>query len=93
DGVDIGGALFGNSEVAERDLYWLWSSSSSRWALRHGKWKIVRYGRGEPKDAAAWQLFDLAADPKEKRNAALQYPDVLNGMHERFLAHRSKDKR
>ncbi len=93
DGVDIRAALFGRGEVAERDLYWLWSSSSSRWALRHGRWKIVRYGRGEPEQAAAWQLFDLEADPKETRNLAKDRPEVLQAMHARFLVHRAKDKR
>ena len=98
DGVDIGSQMFGDSgalssELAERDLYWLWSASSSRWALRFGRWKIVRYGRGEPKDAAAWQLFDLSEDPEEKRNLAAQEPEVLQAMHARFLVQRKKDQR
>lgn len=93
DGVDIRAALFGTGDVADRDLYWLWSSSSSRWALRHGRWKIVRYGKGEPRRAEAWQLFDLEADPREKRNVAKERPAVLQAMHARFLQHRARDKR
>ena len=95
DGVDIRGAMLGGGggEVVDRDLYWLWSSSSSRWALRYGRWKIVRYGRGEPEQATAWQLYDLDADPKEKRDLAAEMPEVLQAMHERFLRHRKKDKR
>ena len=97
DGVDITKQLFGGEAtdvdpVADRELYWLWSASSSRWALRHGRWKIVRYGKGDPKDADAWQLFDLEADPKEKHDVAKQHPDVLQAMYARFLVQRSKDK-
>jgi arylsulfatase A-like enzyme len=94
DGVDIGGPMFGrDAAVAERDIYWLWSASSSRWALRHGRWKIVRYGRGEPKQPGAWQLFDLEADALEKHNVAKQHPEVLQQMHQRFLEQRKLDKR
>jgi arylsulfatase A-like enzyme len=93
DGVDIRGALFGGAEIADRDLYWLWSSSSSRWALRHGDWKIVRYGKGEPEVSSAWRLFHLKNDPKEKTDVAKRYPEVLNRMHMRFLAQRARDQR
>lgn len=96
DGVDISRQMFGAREADRtqgRDLYWLWSASSSRWALRHGRWKIVRYGKGDPKDAHDWQLFDLEADPKEQRNVAEQHPDVLGAMYARFLAQRAKDTR
>lgn len=95
DGVDIRGALLGKGggDVVDRDFYWLWSSSSSRWALRYGRWKLVRYGKGEPENAEAWHLFDLESDPKEKRNVASERPLVLQAMHARFLAHRAKDKR
>ena len=96
DGVDISKQMFGDAaaadRAADRELYWLWSASSSRWALRHGRWKIVRYGKGDPKDADAWQLFDLDTDPKEEHNVAKQHPDVLQAMYARFLVQRSKDK-
>ena len=96
DGVDIGKQMFGDAtatdRAADRELYWLWSASSSRWALRHGRWKIVRYGKGDPKDANAWQLFDLDTDPMEEHNVAKQHSDVLQAMYARFLVQRSKDK-
>ena len=94
DGVDIRGPLLGGKQsVPERDLYWLWSASSSRWALRRGQWKIVRYGKGEPEHASAWQLFDLNSDPLEQHDLAKQQPEVLHAMHARFVLQRKLDQR
>jgi arylsulfatase A-like enzyme len=94
DGVDIRGPLLGSKQsVPERDLYWLWSASSSRWALRRGQWKIVRYGKGEPEDERAWQLFDLSSDPLERHDLAKQRPEVLRAMHARFVLQRKLDQR
>ena len=41
-----------------------------RFAIRNGKWKLVG-GR---------QLFDLDADPKESRNQAAAFPEVVKDM-------------
>ena len=50
-----------------RDLYWKFVRG--RLAVRRGDWKlIVRKGKTD-------ELFDLAADPCEKRNLAKQHPD------------------
>jgi arylsulfatase A-like enzyme len=91
DGVDLGPLLFDQKIPAERDLYWIWNSQINRWALRHKHWKIVRYGRQQP-EAKDWQLFDLRADPKEQKNLAVQHPDIVSAMHQRFLAQRGKDR-
>ena len=91
DGTSLISALTKNEELADRDLYWTWSPKINRWALRHGDWKIVKYGVGEPVQST-WQLFNLADDPKETSNLAERHPDLVSQMHQRFLRQRKKDK-
>ncbi len=91
DGIDISNVIFSNEQLPKRDLYWIWSHRTNRWSLRYGDWKIVRYGRGEPANPDAWQLFNLKTDPKEKNNVAANHPDIAKTLHERFLVQRSKD--
>ena len=93
DGIDLGPALLGGDALPDRDLYWIWNPATNRWALRHGDWKIVRYGRGEPAAAEDWQLFDLATDPAETTDVGAEHPERRAELHARFVAHRAKDRR
>ena len=90
DGVDLAPVLFGEGELPDRDLYWIWNRSIDRWALRYNQWKIVKYGRGEPK-AGDWQLFNLNDDGEEKHDLAREHPDIVSRLHQRFLTQRRKD--
>ena len=92
DGTSIWPALQGETVDAQRDFYWIWNTRTNRWALRHGDWKIVRYGQGEPSKPTDWQLFNLAEDPAEKTDVADKFPEQLQALHTRFLKHRAKDK-
>lgn len=55
-----------------------------RWAIR-GKWKLLltydgkvnRYASTHPRDEMRPQLFDLLADPHEKKNLAAENPEVV----------------
>lgn len=91
DGVDLSPLLLHNESIPARDLYWTWGSQPNRWALQHGDWKIVHYGRPEPVRRDAWSLYNLADDPRERRNVAADHPDVVARMHERFRQHRMRD--
>ncbi|MCB9876976.1 MAG: sulfatase-like hydrolase/transferase [Planctomycetes bacterium] len=97
DGVDLGPLLFATAEaraaasLPDRDLYWTWSRVTNRWALRHDDWKIVRYGKGAPEHAEQWQLFDLAADPREAEDLGAQHPAIRQRLHERFLRQHARD--
>jgi arylsulfatase A-like enzyme len=93
DGLDLTELLFRNQPLADRDLYWTWNTQTNRWALRHGDWKIVKYGRGSPQSPEQWQLFDLGRDPRESNNVAAEFPDRLRSLHERFVQQRAKDRR
>jgi len=97
DGLDLAAVLFDQhlreraAVMRPRELYWVWSSGSNRRALRYGDWKIVRYGKKEPQEPRDWQLYDLAADPREQRDLAADRPVVLADMHRRYLAQRAAD--
>jgi arylsulfatase A-like enzyme len=43
---------------------------AGNFAIRKGKWKLIP---GRP-----MKLFDLAADPKEAKNVAAEYPDLVD---------------
>ena len=90
DGLDLSPVLFGKKSLMDRDLYWIWRTKIDRWALRHKEWKIVKYGRGEPK-LREWRLYNIAEDPYEKKDIASKHPKQLMRMHERFVSQRSKD--
>ncbi len=93
DGIDLAPVLFQDKSLEQRDFYWLWNSKTDRWAIRLGDWKIVKYGVGEPKSVADWQLFNLKNDPKEKTNIAEQHPEIANELHQRFVTQRARDSR
>jgi arylsulfatase A-like enzyme len=60
--------------------------SSSAFALRHGKWKIV-FGVGEHRVKSAagkGYLFDLEADPSESNDLWQAYPEVVERLTEQF---------
>lgn len=92
DGVDISKAVLKEGPLKKRDLYWIWSARTDRWALQYGDWKIVKYGRGEPAGPRAWQLFNLKLDPMERKNLAGSHPGIVLDLHQRFLVQRQKDK-
>jgi arylsulfatase A-like enzyme len=57
-------------------LYWEFHESGGRQALRKGDWKLVKY---QVQDASKTtvELFDLAKDPAEQTNVALDYPVLV----------------
>jgi arylsulfatase A-like enzyme len=91
DGIDISKCVFDDEPITDRDLYWVWNARMNRWAMRHGDWKVVKYGQGVP-GQSDWQLYNLKDDPKEKTNVADANPAMVSQLHQRFLQHRTLDK-
>ncbi len=74
DGISIVPELIGESAAGRKQpqhdhLYW----EINGWtAIRQGNWRAVQPPRG-----AAWELYDLSADPSESKNLAAEQPEVL----------------
>lgn len=91
DGVDLSSVLFEQGALPLRDLYWIWNQNPNRWALRHGDWKIVAYGKKEPASATDWKLFNLVDDPKEASDVSTAHPEKLTELMTLFAEQRAKD--
>ena len=81
DGMNLLPQLLGNSEPAERTIFW----RSTRWGLQHavrqGNWKYLRIekaqARAKRRDTGEF-LFDLSRDPSEEQNLAGAQPEILD---------------
>jgi arylsulfatase len=75
DGKDLR-SLLTNPEVGplHETLYWRVGKSG---ALRSGKWKLFK---GGPR----WELYDLEADPSEKREVSASHKELTKTLIERW---------
>lgn len=77
DGVNLVPYLCGQMEgVPHRVLMWRWVAQT---AIREGNWKLLRGGDRE-------YLFDLKADPQEKRNLAREHPEIADRLRQELMA-------
>lgn len=54
-------------------------------AIRRGQWKMVRLSENAADaEPPAWLLFDLARDPGEQHDLALEYPQVVKQLDAEF---------
>jgi arylsulfatase A-like enzyme len=71
DGCDLMPHLLGTNKSAPHErLFWR-TGGGAQYAVREGRWKLVRMGDSPP------QLFDLDADAGETRDRAGEQPQVL----------------
>ncbi len=70
DGKDMSATIFDN-KTFEREIFWKYNLQS---ALRSGKWKLVN-GK---------ELYDLSADISERKNLAVQFPDRVKELQQKF---------
>ena len=73
-------------------IYQLWGKPEKRWALSLGDWKLVHYGKKEPKESD-WHLYDLSTDAKESKNLAKKHPNKVKQLHQLFVKERAKDRK
>src|SRR5207245_461475 len=81
EGLDLLPAWTGKSAVPERTLFWEWrSEGSDQIAAMRGALKLVITNGGRP------ELFDVVADPAERRNIAAEHPEILKRLHDELKA-------
>jgi arylsulfatase A len=77
DGVSVLPALLDGKPVEHPPLYWEFHERWFDQAARIGDWKAVRNGKNGP-----IELYDLKADPGEKRDVAAGHPGVVKRFKE-----------
>jgi arylsulfatase A len=81
DGRNVLPAWEGKTKVPGRTLFWEWrNEGSDQLAAMKTNHKLVITNGGKP------ELFDVEADPAERRNVAAQYPELAKGLHEELKA-------
>jgi arylsulfatase A len=79
------------AQSLHNEFHWKFAE---QWAVRRGDWKLLANGRDTSRTSAvpksnSTMLFDLAADPGERTNLAVNNPDIvaeLSRLHEAWLA-------
>src|SRR5262249_15509695 len=73
DGVNLLPVWTGQAQAPERTLFWEWrNEGSNQLAALRGDLKLVVTNSGRP------ELFNVVADPGERRNIIADYPDLAN---------------
>lgn len=73
DGEDISDVWLGGERQRTKPLFWKASSTGSAPAIRDGKWKLHLHRRRDQEV----ELYDLAVDPSESTNVAIENPKVV----------------
>ncbi len=75
DGISFLPELMGNTAKQQKHhyLYFEFPEKGGQVAIRCGKWKGVKSNMKKDK-SAAWEIYNLAFDPKEEKNIAAQHP-------------------
>lgn len=82
DGVSIVPTLLGKGKQPEHPyLYWEFHEEGGRQAVRMGKWKGVKTGVKNNKNAPL-ELYDLQTDPKEENNIAVNHPELVEKINQ-----------
>lgn len=82
DGEDMLPILAGKKPVRERTFCWRLKRPEElvgQWAVRRGKWKYIL-------DREMELLFDLEADPGERRTLAFQHPDLVQELRKAAIS-------
>lgn len=78
DGINLLPILTGDKPVQERTLCWrIDREGRQQKAVRHGRWKYLQDGNVE-------MLFDVVADPGERRDVYSKHQDVFREMKSRL---------
>ena len=88
EGTDLWPLLTGQAMTGpQRVLYW---KTPRDFALREGDWKLIEPRR---KGATTAQLFNLAADPYETTDLAVEQPEGVARLRARLRQEQERDGR
>jgi arylsulfatase A len=81
DGINQLPVWTGKASATERTLFWEWQSEgSNQLAALRGQFKIVVTQGGKP------ELFDVVADPAERRDLSAQHPELTRQLRQELDA-------
>jgi arylsulfatase A-like enzyme len=84
DGTNLWPVWTGRAPAPERTLFWEWrAEGSDQLAAMRGRHKLVITNGGKP------ELFDVEADPAERRNVVAQHPDLAMRLQAELKAWRA----
>jgi arylsulfatase A-like enzyme len=88
DGISMLPTLTGHSQTNRHEfLYWEFHEGGSKQAVRMGDWKAVRLAPGKP-----LELYNLVADPGEKKNIAEQNPKIVSKIEDYLKTARTESE-
>ena len=79
EGVDLAPAILGGGPLPPRDF--VYGGYANDFFVRDDRWKIVSDNRMRGR-----QLYDLHADPGERRDLSRERPEIVAALRERMLA-------
>jgi len=88
DGISMLPTLLGQPQTNQHEfLYWEFHERGFQQAVRMGNWKAVR-----PQSGAELELYDLTADPGEKKNVAHEHPEIMAKIKEYLKTARTESE-
>lgn len=80
DGISFVPTLLGKKQKKQHEyLYWEFHERGGKQAVRKGKWKAIRLGVQEDRNAPL-ELYNLDTDPEETKNIAGMHPEIVSEM-------------
>jgi arylsulfatase A-like enzyme len=93
DSLNVLPALLGSADAKGRDHLVQQPNKGPTLALRIGDWKVLSYATDKPiksltysKGKGKYELYNLADDPREKKNLAKAQPERLEAMLKKLAA-------
>ena len=83
DGESLLGAILGNAQKEHEYIFWDYPEYGGQQAIRMGDWKAIRQNIKKDGNLEI-ELYNLANDPKEQNNVAIDNPEILKKMESIF---------
>jgi arylsulfatase A len=83
DGISLLPTLTGVGSQAPRNpMVWVFPEYGGQVAVRLGDLKVVRRQLARSSGPGPWEVYDLAADPRETRDVAAEHPEAIDRARE-----------